>query len=261
MHNSLIQEYMKMKRMLLTAISLGIVSSAALAQGQPAELPLTQPRQGTQPQQGEGGYGGGGYGRGEGGMEGYGAGYGGYGGGYGGEGGGYGGYGEGGMGGRGYGAGNPRQTRKLIDRWKASKDGSERANIEKSLREGLKVEFSRRLAAHENEIKQLEEKVRQLRERLDLRREKQDEIVDNRLQQLLRDAQGLGWGADGADGQAGAIQWFGMMSSEPTQDLFGAEPQSAEPLDPQPVLAPESETPIRGVEAPSDSALAPTSRL
>ena len=48
-------------------------------------------------------------------------------------------------------------------------------------------------ARDENEIKELEARVKQLQEKLDLRRQKQDEIVDLHLQQLLHDAQGLGW--------------------------------------------------------------------
>ncbi|HEY3392736.1 MAG TPA: hypothetical protein VGK58_08510 [Lacipirellulaceae bacterium] len=93
---------------------------------------------------------------------------------------------------------DPRQTQQLIKRWKASKEAAERQKIETQLTQMLKREFAARLAAHEREIKQLEDKVRQLRQRLTLRREKQDEIVDHRLQQILREAQGLGWGSEGA---------------------------------------------------------------
>jgi hypothetical protein len=149
---------------------------------------------------------------------------------------------------------DPRVTRKLIDRWKASKDSAERNDLEKSLREVLKAEFSMRLEAHEKEIKQLEEKVRQLRDRLNLRREKQDEIVDHRLQQLLRDAQGLGWGAEGAGGQAIYQYWQAneMGANAPADDLFGrVEPMT--PLDPQPTVS-EGAT---DVPATSDSDLFP----
>ena len=139
---------------------------------------------------------------------------------YGGEAGMEGGYGrgEGNYGGGGYGRGgyaatsDPRATRQLIDRWKASREASERDKIETTLRDTLKKEFDARLAAHEKEIKELEEKVRQLRARLNLRREKQDEIVDHRLQQILREAQGLGWGSEGNGG--------GMRGQARYGDLF-----------------------------------------
>lgn len=97
---------------------------------------------------------------------------------------------------------DPRQTQKLIERWKNSNESAEREKLETELRALLRREFAARLAVHEREIKQLEEKVRQLRERVALRKEKQEEIVAHRLQQILRDAQGLGWGAEGVHGEA-----------------------------------------------------------
>jgi hypothetical protein len=164
----------------VVSLSTAIVSAQT---PQPADPP-GQPRANNAPYEGNSG--------GEAGMEGEGDRYGR---GYGYEGG----YGRGGYGGRSGGYetnSNPRGTRQLVDRWKASREPAERDKIEKTLRETLHAEFNARLAAHEKEIKDLEEKVRQLRARLNLRREKQDEIVDHRLQQLLRDAQGLGWGSD-----------------------------------------------------------------
>jgi hypothetical protein len=95
-----------------------------------------------------------------------------------------------------------RYVQKMINNWKQTKDADEREKIEKSLRDALTKEFEVRLAAHEREIKNLEEKVRQLRERLALRKEKQTDIVEHRMQQILRDAQGLGWGTDAATSYA-----------------------------------------------------------
>ena len=118
-----------------------------------------------------------------------------------------------------------RGTKQLVDRWKAAREASECDKIEKSLHESLTTEFTQRLAAHEQEIKELEEKVRQLRKRLDLRREKQDEIVDHRLQQILREAQGLGWGSEetgnyGGYGRARSLfggRGYGTSASATTQ--------------------------------------------
>jgi hypothetical protein len=84
----------------------------------------------------------------------------------------------------------------LLGSWKAAANESERSKVEKELREVLKGEFQARLGAHEKEIAQLEAKVKRLREQLELRRKKQDDIVDFRVQQLLREAQGLGWGTE-----------------------------------------------------------------
>jgi hypothetical protein len=127
---------------------------------------------------------------------------------------------------------DPRQAHKLIESWKNSKNEGERDNIEQSLRKLLTVEFSTRLEAHEEEVKQLEEKVRQLRARINLRREKQNEIVENRLQQLLRDAQGLGWGSEGIGGQSRPDPWSaaGLTGAlAPASDI----PGELNPLDAQ----------------------------
>jgi hypothetical protein len=175
-----------MRKIFFIVLSVGLLSPIVPAQPpQSADQP-SLPGENNAPYEGYSGS--------EAGMEGEGSGYGrgyGYEGGYGRSG-----YGE--MSGRGeYGrSSNPRGTRQLVDRWKASREPAERDKIEKGLRETLHAEFNARLAAHEREIKELEEKVRQLRARLNLRREKQDEIVEHRFQQLLRDAQGLGWGSD-----------------------------------------------------------------
>ena len=83
----------------------------------------------------------------------------------------------------------------LIARWKATKE-SDRAKVEASLRQELNKEFQDRMAVEEQRVKMAEAEAKKLRERLELRRQKQDDIVDFRLQQLLREAQGIGWEHD-----------------------------------------------------------------
>jgi hypothetical protein len=151
-------------------------------------------------------------------------------------------YGTGNRAGRGEYRVDPRQTHRLVERWKASKQDAEREKVEGDLRNVLKREFAARLSVHEREIKELEEKVRQLRERLTLRKEKQDEIVEHRLQQILRDAQGLGWGSEGAGASATYRMWHTTTEAAApaaTEDLFGPattttdvphEPEGAEDL-------------------------------
>jgi hypothetical protein len=189
-----------MKRAILIVLFFGLVASIAPAQPGPADEPSIEPTYS--------GYGGrGGYGRG------------------------------GGRFGREYGV--KGQTHRLVVRWKASKQDAEREKTEADLRNVLKREFTARLAAHEKEITDLEEKVRQLRERLTLRKEKQSEIVEHRLQQILREAQGLGWGSEGTGGSA---TFYHSTTTEAAQaapaDLFGPatttdvphEPEGAEDL-------------------------------
>jgi hypothetical protein len=83
----------------------------------------------------------------------------------------------------------------LLTKWKQARE-SDREGIQKELRGVLTEDFKARLGKHQKEIEQLEAQLKQLRDKLNLRTSKQDEIVDFRLQQLLREAQGLGWGTD-----------------------------------------------------------------
>jgi len=88
----------------------------------------------------------------------------------------------------------------LLRRWVAEEQEEAKDAVENELRDVLRESFEERLAAHTREIEQLEETVRQLREQLQRRTEKQDEIIQFRLQQLLREAEGLGWGSSRGSG-------------------------------------------------------------
>jgi hypothetical protein len=88
------------------------------------------------------------------------------------------------------------KVNELVRKWKAAEDDDAREKAQDEIRAALKEAFESRLTAHEQQIQELELEVKRLREQLERRREKQDEIVDFRLQQVLREAQGLGWGTD-----------------------------------------------------------------
>ena len=93
-----------------------------------------------------------------------------------------------------------RHVDELLGQWKAAKTDADRNRIENQLRAALVDAFHARCANHEREIEQLEAKVKELRGQLALRRQKENEIVDFRFQQLLREAQGLGWGTEPGTG-------------------------------------------------------------
>jgi hypothetical protein len=210
-----------MQRVILIVLLFGLVTSIAPAQPGPADEPSIEPTYG-----GSGGRGAyGGYGRGAYGMEGRAR------------------RGE-------YGV--DARIHRLVERWKASKQDAEREKVQTELRNVLQREFAARLAVHEREIKELEEKVRHLRERLSLRREKQDEIVEHRLQQILREAQGLGWGSEVARSES--ILDYGETTDAAqaaAEDLFGGPPTTSD------ALQAEDEDIFGGAAPSGDSALAP----
>lgn len=81
----------------------------------------------------------------------------------------------------------------LLSAWKEA-EPDDQAKVEEELKGVLTETFAVRQRAHEAEIAALEEQVRRLREQLERRKARQAEIVDLRLKQLLREADGLGWG-------------------------------------------------------------------
>ncbi len=57
-------------------------------------------------------------------------------------------------------------------------------------------QFDIRQSFRESELKEVEEHVRKLRELHQRRAMEKDQIVRDRVRQLLRDVEGLGWGDD-----------------------------------------------------------------
>src|SRR5262245_42683548 len=74
----------------------------------------------------------------------------------------------------------------------ASSD-SERSKIKEQLTERLEKQFDLRQKRHLEEIKSLEAKLKKLKELVDKRQENRREIISKRVDQLLSDAEGLGW--------------------------------------------------------------------
>lgn len=88
------------------------------------------------------------------------------------------------------------ETRRLVGEYSRTEDEVERGAIARELTAVIARQFATRQEARERELKQIEAQVRKLRELHDRRTKQKDEIVQDRVRQLLRDADGLGWGAD-----------------------------------------------------------------
>ena len=73
------------------------------------------------------------------------------------------------------------------------KSDPDRAKIKEELSQVLAKQFDLRQKRHLDEIKALEDKVKKLKELVDKRQENRREIVSKRLEQILSDAEGLGW--------------------------------------------------------------------
>jgi flagellar motility protein MotE (MotC chaperone) len=85
------------------------------------------------------------------------------------------------------------QAEQLAQQLAAAKSDSDRDKIKGQLTEVLEKQFDQRQKRHEEEIKQLEEQIKKLKELVDKRHENRREIIGARLNQILKESQGLGW--------------------------------------------------------------------
>jgi hypothetical protein len=74
-----------------------------------------------------------------------------------------------------------------------AKSDVDRDKLKTKLGEVLEKQFDQRQRRHEAEIKALEAQVKKLRDLVEKRQENRREIIGRRLDQILREAQGLGW--------------------------------------------------------------------
>lgn len=88
------------------------------------------------------------------------------------------------------------ETRKAIEAYRLTDDQDEKARIVKALPDVVAKQFDARQLAREGELKQLEDQLRKLQEVHQRRARERDQIIAERVRQLLRDADGLGWGSD-----------------------------------------------------------------
>lgn len=80
-------------------------------------------------------------------------------------------------------------ARKLAD---AKSDG-DREKIKGQLSDLLEKQFDQRQKRHEEEIKALEAQIKKLKDLVDKRQENRREIISARLNQIVKESQGLGW--------------------------------------------------------------------
>jgi hypothetical protein len=74
-----------------------------------------------------------------------------------------------------------------------AKSDTDRSQIKTQLSEALEKQFDLRQKRHQEEIAGLEAKVKKLKGLVGKRQENRREIVSKRLDQILSDAEGLGW--------------------------------------------------------------------
>lgn len=75
-----------------------------------------------------------------------------------------------------------------------------KAELKEKLQDTLSRQFDAQQKARELEVARVEARVKKLRDTIAKRNEARRSIIDKRLDQLLSDAEGLGWNSPAADG-------------------------------------------------------------
>jgi hypothetical protein len=102
------------------------------------------------------------------------------------------------------------ETMSIVAKYKVAKDAGAQADIQKELTKSVEAQFELRQAVRARELKELEEQLNRLRSIQEQRAAEKDRIVQDRVQQLLREASGLGWGTEPGGPQAGLNQFTPM---------------------------------------------------
>lgn len=142
------------------------------------------------------------------------------------------------------GAGYHEFTNQLFVEYQAASDDAAKNSILAKLTETVGQQFDARQSAREKELKQLEDQLVKLKAAQSKRTTQKDRIVKDRVQQLINNAEGIGWGGDSPS--EGAFQ-------------FQAEPVNVEGqlLPPLPRYAPVPDA--TSPAATSPAAASPTS--
>jgi hypothetical protein len=116
-------------------------------------------------------------------------------------------------------------VQKLLSEHRTASDEANRTKIESELKVLLKEQFTARQAIRAAEIARLEEQIKQLRGVLDERNKQSERIVDDRLQHLLRNAHGLGWGGEADNSRLSADS---SDANRASQDRFRIDSGSSD---------------------------------
>ena len=85
------------------------------------------------------------------------------------------------------------EANEIRHRLESATTDAQRSEVRTKLEENLGKQFDLRQKRHGLEIEALETQVKKLRELVRKRQESREEIISRRVDQVLREAEGLGW--------------------------------------------------------------------
>jgi hypothetical protein len=87
------------------------------------------------------------------------------------------------------------ETSQIAQKYVKAKGEEEKEKLRKQLQELVNKQFDMQMGRQQKELEVLEKQLAQLRSVLKKRQESKKDIIDRRIDQLILDAEGLGWTA------------------------------------------------------------------
>jgi hypothetical protein len=93
--------------------------------------------------------------------------------------------------------GQQQQARELAQKLAETRSEDEKRDLRKKLTDVLGQQFDARMKQQQKELEDLEKQIAKLRDTLKRRQDNKEKIVDRHIDQMVEDAQGLGWSGPG----------------------------------------------------------------
>ena len=110
-----------------------------------------------------------------------------------------------------------QESAQLAKQYIKTEKEEDKKNIRKKLADVLAKQFDAQVARQEKDLADLEKQIASLKALLKKRTDAKTAIIDHRMEQLIRDAEGLGWSAPGA----GNWDLPGNHAANPYAPLYG----------------------------------------
>jgi hypothetical protein len=123
------------------------------------------------------------------------------------------------------------ERQRLISEYSQTEDEKERGWIAGEMEKVIARHFDIRQESRDRELKRLEEQVRKLREVHQKRARQKEQIVQDRVRQLLRDADGLGWGGEPGEPRPDPLAGSSDAWNLPDLPAVKAPPSALVPAD------------------------------
>lgn len=120
--------------------------------------------------------------------------------------------------------GGQSDSHRLAQKYLKAENKAEKNKLEQDLLESLSKQFDQHMDQQKKELADLEKQIEDLKATLKKRQDAKDSIVKRRAEQLIHEAEGLGWNTPGGPPRGGFGGGFSGRSMAPPADVVPVRP-------------------------------------